>query len=97
MDLKKETVDRIRQYCKENEITYLGIFGSVARGTSTERSDVDIMIRVGKRIGLFALIGIQIDLEEIIGKKVDLVTEGHLHPMIEENALNDMETLYEAA
>ena len=53
-------------------ITRLGIFGSLARGTDTVKSDVDVVVELSKP-EFFALIGIKQDLEEELKQHVDIV------------------------
>jgi predicted nucleotidyltransferase len=52
------------------------LFGSYARGDTTEDSDIDILIRLQETCSLFQLVKIENDLSELIDRKVDLVTEG---------------------
>lgn len=85
------------RYCESNNIEYLGLFGSMARGEQTEKSDMDLLIRFRKRVGLFQMIRTKRELETITGRKIDLLTEKSLSPHIRENVLNDTETLYNAA
>ncbi|KAA6301624.1 MAG: hypothetical protein EZS26_002230 [Candidatus Ordinivivax streblomastigis] len=60
------------QYAEEYGITRMGIFGSVARGEQNENSDVDICIE-SSSMGLFALSGLYLSLEELLGAPVDIV------------------------
>ncbi len=53
----------------------LGIFGSYARGENNANSDLDILVEFGERISLLDLVGLEQDLSESLGIKVDLVTE----------------------
>ncbi|GHV08874.1 hypothetical protein FACS1894217_12030 [Clostridia bacterium] len=52
------------------------LFGSYARGEAREDSDVDFHVDAGNVRDLFALSGFMLDLEETLGKKVDVVTSG---------------------
>ena len=54
-------------------IRELGIFGSYVRGQQTEDSDVDVLVDLNDDIGLLGLAGLQCDLSEALGLKVDLV------------------------
>ena len=77
------------------------MFGSYARGEQTPDSDVDILVvfdqENGKRVSLLKHIGIALGLEDLIGKKVDLVTEGTLLPFAQETAEKDKVLIYERA
>jgi predicted nucleotidyltransferase len=55
------------------------IFGSVARGDATEESDVDFLVRLDAGRILFDLGGLLMDLRDLLGAKVDVITEGSLY------------------
>jgi len=71
-------------------IKELGIFGSIARGDDTEKSDVDILVEFNGPIGFFKFIGLEQDLSKLLGKKVDLVTKQALKPIIKEDVLKEV-------
>ena len=54
-------------------IRELGIFGSYVRGQQTENSDLDVLVDLKDGVGLFELAGLQQDLSDALGLKVDLV------------------------
>jgi hypothetical protein len=60
----------------------LGVFGSYARGENTPNSDLDILVEFGVRINLFDLVGLEQELSELLGVRVDLVTERALSPYV---------------
>jgi predicted nucleotidyltransferase len=60
----------------------LGVFGSYARGENNADSDLDILVEFGVRISLLDLVGLEQDLSESLGIKVDLVTERGLSKYI---------------
>ena len=67
--------------------TFVGVFGSFARGEQNEKSDLDILIDFQTKVDLLELIGMEQELTEILGIKVDLVTmrslSQHIKPFIE--------------
>lgn len=65
------------------------VFGSVARGDATENSDVDILINPRQGCSLFDLGGLLEDLQELLGCRVDLVTEDGLKPRLRERILKE--------
>ena len=67
----------------------LRVFGSVARGADKEGSDIDVLVNVRKGTSLFGLVGLQLEMEEILGVKVDLCTEGGLHPELKDRILSE--------
>ena len=86
---------RIDDICAKYGISYLGLFGSMARGEAREDSDVDLLVKFDEHsnIGLFELDRLQRDLEIRFGRKVDLVTK--LNKYIEPEAKKDLKTIYE--
>ena len=87
--------NQLAEICRENNIAMLGVFGSVSRGDDTAQSDVDLLIRLKKPIGLIEFIRLEDKFVEVLGKKVDLATEDSLHPLIKQNVLNDLKVIYE--
>lgn len=67
----------------------LRVFGSVAKGADKEGSDIDMLVDLRKGTSLFELVGMQQDFEDVLGIKVDLVTEPELHPEIKERILSE--------
>lgn len=70
------------------------VFGSFARGDEQKKSDVDILVDVPNGTGLFAFIGLEQELTDRLGRKVDLVTYRSLHPYIRERVLNERVAIY---
>ncbi len=68
-----------------------GIFGSFARGDQTSESDVDILIEFdpAKQKSLFDLSALALELEDALGRAVDVVTYKALNPRIRDRALAD--------
>lgn len=60
----------------------IGIFGSLVRGEEKKTSDVDILVEFYKPIGFFKFLELEEYLEEIVGRKVDLVSKKALKPRI---------------
>ena len=75
----KERIEEIRQ---RFSVRNLSIFGSIARGESTDDSDVDVLV-VFDREGSFDLfMDLKFYLEDLLGVKIDLVTDKALRPQI---------------
>lgn len=74
---------------KKNDVVEAGIFGSYARGENSNNSDIDMIIRFKGRKSLFDLVGLKMDLEKKLKKKVDLLTYKSIHPLLKESILND--------
>jgi len=73
----------IRQLALEHAVRRFWVFGSVRRREATKDSDVDLMVRWAKPVSLLDKAKLNVKLEEILGRKVDLVNEGGLHWAIE--------------
>lgn len=89
----------LAEYFSSQPVIKAWLFGSYARGEERENSDVDIMITLDKNahVGLFKLSGMRLDLQDLIGKEVDLVTEKGLLPFARESANQDKILMYERA
>jgi hypothetical protein len=93
------TVDEVKQktgpILERHGVAYAGVFGSVARGEDSPRSDVDILVRLGRPIGMVEYMDLIHSLEEILQKKVDLVTEQSLNKHVRPYVAPDLRTIYE--
>jgi len=69
------------------------VFGSVLRGLDQEGSDLDLLVDLPAGTSLPRVIGLQRDIEEALGVKVDLCTERELHPALKERILADARPL----
>ena len=67
----------------------LRVFGSVARGESDERSDIDLLVDMEPGRSLFDLGGLVMDLRSLLGRSVDVVTERGLRERIRERVMRD--------
>lgn len=92
-------ISQIRQKAtpifNEYGVTYAGLFGSFSRGDETQKSDVDIMIKLGKPIGMFSYMRFINTLEATLKRKVDLMTENSMNKHIRPYVMQDMITIYE--
>ncbi len=74
------TKEEIAEFCRKNHIKKLAFFGSVLRDDFRSDSDIDVLVEFdkGQPIGLMEVAGMEIELSEILGKKVDLRTPKEL-------------------
>ena len=88
---------QIAEYFKTQPVLKAWLFGSFARGEEREDSDVDILVKFDRTlpIGLFAYVRMNRELEERLGRKVDLVEEGTLRPAAQITANRDLKVIYE--
>ena len=94
--LSKESLTAIRgirqtilPVLRRHGIKRAGIFGSVARGEATPESDVDILVELDKRASLFDFIGIKLELEEALERRVDLVQYAAIKPVLRARILSE--------
>jgi predicted nucleotidyltransferase len=69
--------------------TRVRVFGSVARGDATETSDIDFLVDLDDDRGLLDLGGLLMDLQELLGHNVDVVTEAGLRSRVAQRVLDD--------
>ena len=86
----------IAEYFKTQPVLKAWLFGSYSRGEQTKDSNVDIIVLLDKSnpIGL-KFVGMWSALEELLGRKVDLVSEGTLLPFAKKSAEKDKILIYE--
>ncbi len=63
------------------------IFGSVARGEDDDNSDIDFLVEFSPGRSLFDLINFKLELEDLLGRSVDIVTKKSLHPLIRDSVI----------
>lgn len=98
--MNQAVVQTIRDYFSTQPVLKAWVFGSFSRGEETSESDVDILVtfdRSAGPIGLMQHARMMLDLEERLGRKVDLVEEGTLLPFAVESANRDKIMVYERA
>ncbi|MFP4033517.1 MAG: nucleotidyltransferase family protein [Thermodesulfobacteriota bacterium] len=89
----------IQEFCRRNQIRRLSFFGSVLRDDFTAQSDVDVLVEFEPeaRIGLITLSGMEIELTQILGRRVEIHTLKGLNPLFREEVLETAEVTYEQA
>ncbi len=96
--MNASTKNPITDYLKTQPVLRAWIFGSFSRGEERKDSDLDILVeydRQNQRVGLFTIIRIQQQLQQIVGRKVDLVEEGTLMDFARQSANKDKILIYE--
>jgi predicted nucleotidyltransferase len=85
----------LQDFCRAHSISRLRVFGSFARGEATPRSDLDLIADFSSPVSLFDIVSIERQLSELLGMRVDLLTEGGISPYIRERIASDIQVLYE--
>ena len=80
---------------KEYGVSCARVFGSVARGTATPESDLDLVVSLKQPIGLIKFFELNNRLEDALGRKVDLATPKSLNPRLSERIEPELVTIYE--
>ncbi len=72
--------EKLAEFCHRHHIRKLALFGSVLRADFRSDSDVDVLVEFepGHTVGLLRMAGLEIELSEMLGRKVDLRTPGDL-------------------
>ena len=87
--LLNEKRDDIRSIAAKHGAYNIRIFGSVVRGDAGPDSDIDFLIDAGPTTSSWFPAGLILDLEEILGRRVDVVTAKALNPYIRDHVLGE--------
>lgn len=83
--------EAIRRIARRHGAYNVRVFGSRARDHAEDGSDVDLLIEAGPERSFFFPGGLIADLEELLGCRVEVVTEDALHPALREQVLREAE------
>ncbi len=88
--------ERIAEFCKKHHIRKLSFFGSVISEHFTQDSDIDVLVEFehGQVVGLLRLASMEIELSELLGRKVDLRTPADLSRYFRDAVLSAAEIQY---
>lgn len=94
-------IDRqvVAEFCRRNHIRKLSLFGSVLRDDFRPDSDVDVLVEFepGARVGLLKMAGMELELSQLLGRKVDLRTPEDLSRYFRQDVLSQALTQYVAS
>ena len=103
MDMRPEAninipKEKVAEFCKRNRIRKLSVFGSALRKDFGWDSDIDVLVEFEPDacVGLISLAGMEIELSEILGRKVDLNTPGFLSKYYRDKVLAEAVVHYDA-
>jgi uncharacterized protein len=68
-------------------VTDVRVFGSMSRGHGNDSSDVDLLVTLAPGTSALALGGLLLDAQELLGRRVDVLTEASLHPALRERVM----------
>ena len=91
-EIKRKLVEHKEELKERYKVKQIGIFGSYVRGEQQGTSDVDILVEFeeGARLSLLDIVGLEIELSDLLGVKVDLVEKGTLKPHIGRHILEEV-------
>ncbi len=92
-ELLREKRDEILRICAKHGARNVRVFGSVVRGEAGEDSDVDFLVEFEPGRSLLDQAGLVLDLEELLGRKVDVVTERGLYWLLRRRILREARPL----
>jgi len=94
MDMEIEDIKyKIIPILKRYDVKRAALFGSFVRGEQREDSDIDILVEFKDGKSLLDLAGLKIELEEALGRKVDVLTYNSLHPLLRDKILQEQKVI----
>ena len=84
---------QIREIALRHRVSDVRVFGSVARRSDTAESDIDLLVDFGPERSLYDLVGLQLDIESMLGRRTDVVTEASLSIHLRERVLAEARPL----
>ena len=83
----------ILRAAESHGVRNIRVFGSVVRGDATDGSDIDLLVELESDRSLIDRIAFMQELEEILGRKVDVVNERALHHLIRDEVMREVRPL----
>lgn len=80
---------------KRQGVIKAAIFGSAARNEITKNSDIDILVKLAKNKSLLDLVGLKLELEDKLGRDVDVISYGGIYPLLKSIILKEQKIIYE--
>jgi len=88
-EIKRKILPILQRY----GVKRVGLFGSFVRGQMTPDSDIDILVEIEKDISLLDFVGLKLEIEEVLNRKVDLVEYNTIKPLLRERILSEQEII----
>ena len=90
----EEIKEKVVPILIRHKIRRAGIFGSIAKGNDTLQSDIDILVELGNKISLLDFVGIKYELEDLLGRTVDLVEYQAVKPRLRKKIMSEEIRIY---
>ncbi|TAH45069.1 MAG: nucleotidyltransferase [Betaproteobacteria bacterium] len=81
--------EELKGLARRYGVRSIKVFGSMARNDADEDSDVDLLVDTGPDTSGFTLGALLMDAQDILGRRVDVVTEKSLHPLMRDRILSE--------
>ena len=88
-EIIRDQKEQILALAAKHGASNIRVFGSVANGTADQDSDIDFLVDLEKDRSLFDLGGLLMDLQKLLNRNVDIVTENGLHWYIKDRILSE--------
>ena len=95
--MENSEIERLIEVCRNHGTRRIALFGSFVRGEAGPDSDIDLIVDFLRPTGFLALVKLERELSEAIGRKVDLITEQAISPHLRDRILSEQQVIYEAA
>jgi len=92
MDVE-EIKRKILPVLERHDVVRASLFGSIVRGEADVESDIDLLVEFRGEKSLLDLAGLKIDIEELVGRRVDILTFDSLHPLLRDRILEEQEAV----
>jgi uncharacterized protein len=89
VEVLKEKREEILRIAARHGASNVRVFGSVARGEADAQSDIDLLVELERGRSLLDHAALMLDLESLLGRRVDVATERGLKPLIREHILRE--------
>lgn len=94
--MERIAVETLIEVCRAHGTRTVALFGSFVKGEAGPDSDIDVLVEFERPTGLLALVRLERELSEAMGRRVDLLTEEAISPHLREEILNSRQVIYEA-
>jgi len=92
-DQIEEIKDTLIEVLKKYGVKRAALFGSIVRGEAIQDSDIDLLVEFEGRKSLLDLVGLKLELQELLGREVDVITYKSIHPLLKERILSEQEVI----
>jgi len=96
-DMNRDQIEKIKailiEVLKKYGVKKAALFGSIVKGETTQNSDIDLIIEFERGKSLLDLVGLKLELQELLGKEVDIITYKSIYPLLKERILNEQEVI----